>query len=160
MNRYRSVVTLAPSGAMNIHEYQAKRLLAQRGVAVPRGEAVADPAQARAVAERLAAAGAYRFAVKSQIHAGGRGQGTFTSGLQGGVGVCSSPGEVETRARAMLGQVLVTRQTGPAGRPVNRVLVDEALPLERELYVAVLLERAAERPWLLANSAGDRKSVV
>ena len=139
---------------MNIHEYQAKRLLAQRGVVVPRGEAVADASQARAVAEQLAAAGAARFVVKAQIHAGGRGKGTFTNGLPGGVRVCSTPAEVEARAGAMLGQVLVTRQTGPGGRPVNRVLVEAALPIERELYVAVLLDRAAGRPLLMASSAG------
>jgi len=139
---------------MNIHEYQAKRLLQERGVAVPTGEVVENVAQAQAAAERLAAAGAQRFVIKSQIHAGGRGQGVFASGLPGGVKVCSSPAEVATRAQAMLGQVLVTRQTGPEGRRVSKVLIEAALRIERELYVAVLLDRAAGRPLLMASTAG------
>ena len=100
---------------MNIHEYQAKQLLAQFGVAVPPGSVATQPEEARAIAEKLFNAGHQRVVVKSQIHAGGRGKGTFKSGLQGGVKVCPTAEEVFQRAQAMLGQILVTKQTGPRG---------------------------------------------
>src|SRR5215813_11294616 len=100
---------------MNLHEYQAKQLLARFGVAVPAGEVCDQPEQAREIAQRLFAEGEKLLAVKSQIHAGGRGKGTFKSGFQGGVKLCSSADDVFAKAKAMLGQVLVTRQTGPEG---------------------------------------------
>lgn len=139
---------------MNLHEHQAKELLARRGVAVPPGGPAFTPEEARGAAEKLFAAGHARVVVKSQIHAGGRGKGTFTSGLQGGVHVCASADEVFARARAMLGQTLVTRQTGPAGRVVRRLLIEAGARIERELYCAVLLDRAAGRPVVMASAAG------
>src|SRR5213594_3909260 len=97
---------------MNIHEYQAKQLLAQNGVAVPPGDVCDTPESARKIAEELFAQGAKLIAVKSQIHAGGRGKGAFKSGFQGGVKLCKSAEDVFEKAKAMLGNVLVTKQTG------------------------------------------------
>ncbi len=139
---------------MNIHEFQAKQLLAQYGVAVPPGGPVTTPEAARAEAESLFAAGHARVVVKSQIHAGGRGKGTFKSGLQGGVKVCASAEEVSQRAAAMLGQTLVTKQTGPAGRVVSKLLVEAGAKIVRELYCAVLLDRAAGRPLMMVSTEG------
>src|SRR5688572_20686523 len=101
---------------MNIHEYQAKQLLAQYGVAVPPGEVCDTPDTAKTLAEKLIANGAALIAVKSQIHAGGRGKGTFKSGFKGGVKLCKTADEVFASAKAMLGNVLVTKQAGPDGR--------------------------------------------
>src|SRR5438034_7391453 len=139
---------------MNIHEYQAKQLLAQMGVPVPPGNVATTPAEARSTAEKLFAAGHKRVVVKSQIHAGGRGKGTFNSGLHGGVKVCSSADEVFERAKAMLGQVLVTQQTGPEGRVVSKLLIEAASIIRREFYVAVLLDRAMSRPIVMASTEG------
>jgi succinyl-CoA synthetase beta subunit len=139
---------------MNIHEYQAKQLLAQYGVAVPPGNVVATPEDAKTVAEKLFADGHKRVVVKSQIHAGGRGKGTFKSGLQGGVKVCSSVAEVFDRAKAMLGQTLVTKQTGPEGRVVNKLLIEAASTIKKEFYLAVLLDRAVSRPIVMASTEG------
>ena len=139
---------------MNIHEYQAKQLLARFGVAVPAGEAVETPDAARGVAKRLFADGCARVVVKSQIHAGGRGKGTFATGLQGGVKVCANADEVLERAQAMLGQILITKQTGPEGRSVNKLLVEAGAEILRELYCAVLLDRAAGRPVMMVSTEG------
>src|SRR6266699_2828278 len=124
------------------------------GVPVPPGNVAATPAEARSTAEKLFAAGHKRVVVKSQIHAGGRGKGTFKSGLKGGVKVCSSADETFERAKAMLGQVLVTQQTGPEGRVVGKVLIEAASIIKKEFYVAVLLDRAASRPIVMASSEG------
>ena len=126
---------------MNIHEYQAKQLLGQYGVFVPQGEVCEKPEQAKAVAEKIFATGAKLVVIKSQIHAGGRGKGTFKSGFQGGVKLCQNAGDVFEKAKAMLGQVLVTKQTGPDGRLVSKVLVTAAYDIKKELYLAVLLDR-------------------
>jgi succinyl-CoA synthetase beta subunit len=139
---------------VNIHEYQAKQLFARMGVPVPPGNVAATPAEARSTAEQLFAAGHKRAVVKSQIHAGGRGKGTFKSGLQGGVTVCSSADEIFERAKAMLGQVLVTKQTGPEGRVVNKLLIEAASIIRKEFYVAVLLDRAVSRPIVMASTEG------
>jgi succinyl-CoA synthetase beta subunit len=139
---------------MNIHEYQAKQLLSREGVAIPEGGVASTPEEARAVAERLAAHGHKRFVLKSQIHAGGRGKGTFKNGVQGGVKVLSSLDEVSPRAQEMLGQVLVTRQTGADGRLVSRLLVEGAPEIKKELYVAVLLDRSISRPLVMASTEG------
>jgi succinyl-CoA synthetase beta subunit len=139
---------------MNIHEYQAKQLLAQFGVAVPPGEMCDTPEAARAVASKLLAGGAARIAVKSQIHAGGRGKGTFKSGLQGGVKLCASADEVFERAKAMLGQTLVTKQSGPDGRVVSKLLIEAASSIKKEFYLAVLLDRAVSRPIVMASTEG------
>jgi succinyl-CoA synthetase beta subunit len=139
---------------VNIHEYQAKQLLAQLGVPVPPGNVATTPAEARSTAEKLFAAGHKRVVVKSQIHAGGRGKGTFKSGLHGGVKICSSADEVFERAKAMLGQVLVTKQTGPEGRVVSKLLIEAASIIKKEFYVAVLLDRAVSRPIVMASTEG------
>jgi succinyl-CoA synthetase beta subunit len=139
---------------MNIHEYQAKQLLAQHGVAIPEGQVAASADEAKAIAESLAARGYKKFVVKSQIHAGGRGKGTFKSGYQGGVKVIGTVDEVYASAKAMIGQVLVTKQTGPDGRLVSKVLVDAAPNIKKEIYLAVLLDRATSRPLVMASTEG------
>ncbi len=139
---------------MNIHEYQAKQLFAQFGVPVPPGKVATTPEEARATAEELFRAGHRKVVVKSQIHAGGRGKGTFKSGLQGGVKVCPSVEEVFERDRAMIGQVLVTKQTGPEGRRVSKLLIEAASVIKREFYIAVLLDRAVSRPIVMASTEG------
>ena len=139
---------------MNIHEYQAKQLLAQNGVAVPLEIAAQDLAAVEAAAEKILAGGSARIVVKSQIHAGGRGKGTFKSGFQGGVKVATSVDEAVGFAEKMLGNVLVTKQTGPEGRQVNRLLVSEAAKIKKEFYLAVLLDRAAGRPLVMASTEG------
>src|SRR5947207_8116767 len=139
---------------MNIHEYQAKQLLAQFGVPVPSGNVATTPEEAKAAAEKLLTAGHERVVMKSQIHAGGRGKGTFKSGLHSGVKVCSSAGEVYERAKAMLGQTLVTKQTGPEGRVVGKLLIEAASSIRKEFYLAVLLDRAVSRPVVMASTEG------
>ena len=139
---------------MNIHEYQAKQLLAQNGVAVPLEIAAQDLAAVEAAAEKILAGGSARIVVKSQIHAGGRGKGTFKTGFQGGVKVASSVEEAVAFAEKMLGNMLVTKQTGPEGRQVNRLLVSEAAKIKKEFYLAVLLDRAAGRPLVMASTEG------
>ena len=128
---------------MKIHEYQAKALLAAAGVPIPRGEPAFTATEARAVAERLGG----RVVVKAQIHAGGRGKG-------GGVKVVSDAAEAARAAEAMLGMTLVTAQTGPGGRRVGRLLIEEGLDIERELYVGLVIDRALARPVLMASRAG------
>jgi succinyl-CoA synthetase beta subunit len=139
---------------MNIHEFQAKQLLAQYGVVVPAGEVCDSAGAAQQVAAKLLAQGCHRLAIKAQIHAGGRGKGTFQSGFQGGVKLCQTAGEIFDLAKAMLGQVLVTKQTGPEGRLVSKVLVAAAPVIKKELYCAVLLDRAASRPIVMASTEG------
>jgi succinyl-CoA synthetase beta subunit len=129
---------------MKIHEYQAKAILAQYGVPVPRGEVTFSPAEAPDIARRL---GTAVVVVKAQIHAGGRGKG-------GGVKLAKSPDEAEQLARAMLGMTLVTHQTGPEGRVVSRVLIEQGLDIKRELYLSMLLDRAAGKPVIMASAAG------
>jgi succinyl-CoA synthetase beta subunit len=139
---------------VNLHEFQAKLLLARHGVAVPAGEVCQSAEAARKVAENLFAAGQSRVVVKAQIHAGGRGKGAFKNGFRGGVKLCRDAAEVFAMAGAMLGQVLVTKQTGPDGRLVRQLLVAGAPDIQRELYCAVLLDRAAGRPVLMASTEG------
>jgi succinyl-CoA synthetase beta subunit len=139
---------------VNIHEYQAKELLAQRGVTVPPGEVCDTPEAAKAIAEKLFAKGEKVVVVKSQIHAGGRGKGTFKSGFQGGVKLCKSADDVFEKAKAMLGNVLVTKQTGPEGRLVKKLLVAGAPPIKKEFYLAVLLDRASSRPLMMVSTEG------
>jgi succinyl-CoA synthetase beta subunit len=139
---------------MNIHEYQAKQLLAQYGVAVPAGDVCDTPEAARKIAEKMFAQGEKLVVVKSQIHAGGRGKGTFKSGFQGGVKLCKSADDVFETAKAMIGQVLVTKQTGPDGRLVSRLLIAAAPAIKKELYLAVLLDRATSRPVMMVSTEG------
>ncbi len=139
---------------MNIHEYQAKQLLERFGVAMPRGKMVESAASARAEAKALLEKGAQQLVLKAQIHAGGRGKGTFTDGFKGGVKLTSSVDELESFAREMLDNTLVTKQTGPAGRLVRKLLVAEAPRIEREIYLAVLLDRNTSRPIVMASTEG------
>jgi succinyl-CoA synthetase beta subunit len=139
---------------MNIHEYQARQLLSQSGVALPPGDVCDSPGAAKAIADKLFAEGARVVVVKSQVHAGGRGKGTFKNGFKGGVKLCKTADEVFENARAMLGNVLVTRQTGPEGRLVSKVLVVLAPDIRKELYLAVLLDRALSRPLVMASTEG------
>ena len=139
---------------MNIHEYQAKQLLARGGVTVPFEIPAKSLAEVRPAAEKIAAAGSARVVVKSQIHAGGRGKGTFKSGFQGGVKVASSVDEAVAFAGQMLGQTLVTKQTGHEGRQVQTLLLAEGAKIKREFYLAVLLDRAASRPVIMASTEG------
>ncbi|MFN2541757.1 MAG: ADP-forming succinate--CoA ligase subunit beta [Chthoniobacterales bacterium] len=136
---------------MNIHEYQAKELLQKFGVATTRGKVVATATEADDVAREL---GDVDVVVKAQIHAGGRGKGTFTNGFKGGVHVVKSPAEAREVASKMLGQTLVTHQTGPAGRVVNKVLVAQSAEIEREIYFAILLDRATAAPLIVASTEG------
>jgi succinyl-CoA synthetase beta subunit len=129
---------------VKIHEYQAKSVLARFGVPVPRGEVAFTPAEAVDAAKRL---GGRIAVVKAQIHAGGRGKG-------GGVKIAKSPDEVEQFARQLIGMTLVTHQTGPEGRKVGRVLIEEGLEIERELYLSILIDRASAAPLIIASAAG------
>jgi succinyl-CoA synthetase beta subunit len=129
---------------MKIHEYQAKAILARHGVPVPRGEVAFNAAEARDIAGRL---GGSVVVVKAQIHAGGRGKG-------GGVKLARSPEEAERIARDMIGMTLVTHQTGPEGRVVSRVLVEEGLQMTHELYLSIVLDRASGKPVMMASAAG------
>ncbi len=129
---------------MNIHEYQAKEILRRFGVPVPRGLVASTPEEARRAATEL---GGATCVVKAQIHAGGRGKG-------GGVKVVKNAEEAAVKAREMLGKNLVTHQTGPAGREVRRVLVEEGLNIERELYLAMVLDRAQSRVNVICSSEG------
>ncbi|WP_029007880.1 ADP-forming succinate--CoA ligase subunit beta [Azospirillum halopraeferens] len=138
---------------MNIHEYQAKGLLKKYGVAVPRGGVAYTPQEAEAVARDL---GGPVWVVKSQIHAGGRGAGRFTDNPQGkgGVRVVKSVEEVGTNAGEMLGHVLVTKQTGPEGKEVKRIYVEEGADIRRELYLGMLVDRASGRVTIIASTEG------
>jgi succinyl-CoA synthetase beta subunit len=129
---------------MKIHEYQAKAILARFGVPVPRGDVASDPVEASKIAKRL---GGQIVVIKAQIHAGGRGKG-------GGVKLARSAEEAERIAADMLGMTLVTHQTGPGGRLVRRVLVEEGLQMTRELYLSLVLDRASGKPVMMASAAG------
>ena len=139
---------------MNIHEYQAKQLLAQNGVAVPLEIPARNLEEARAVADKIFSSGIARVVVKSQIHAGGRGKGIFTSGFQGGVKVAATVDEAVSLAGKMLGNVLITKQTGPDGRRVQTLLLASGAKIKKEFYLAVLLDRAVGRPLVMANTEG------
>jgi succinyl-CoA synthetase beta subunit len=128
---------------MKIHEFQAKKILGQYGVQIPRGDVADTPARAREIAEKIGP----RVVVKAQIHAGGRGKG-------GGIKVAQNPSDAENTAGQMIGMTLVTHQTGPEGKVVRKVLVEEALDIERELYLGIVIDRAREAPVVMASPAG------
>ena len=132
---------------MKIHEYQAKGILKKYGVAVPRGEMAESREEAERVAKSLFDSGAAGVVVKAQIHAGGRGKG-------GGVKIAKSVQEAGDLAAKMLGMTLITHQTGPEGRVVRRLLIEETLPIERELYLGILVDRAEGKPVFMASAAG------
>lgn len=129
---------------MNLHEYQAKSILQDYGIAVPRGMVVEDADQCAAAAGGL---GGGPWVVKAQVHAGGRGKA-------GGVRLCRSVDELLDAARDLLGRRLITYQNAPDGQPVNRLLIEETLPIARELYLSLTVDRAAERVGVVASGAG------
>jgi succinyl-CoA synthetase beta subunit len=128
---------------MKAHEYQAKQLMAEFGVPVPRGSVAKTPAEARKIAADLGG----KVVIKAQVHAGGRGKA-------GGIKVASSPDEAEQAAKKLLGTRLVTHQTGPQGVPVNTVLVEEAIDIKRELYLSIVIDGVAGLPVIMASEAG------
>ncbi len=128
---------------MKVHEYQAKALFAQFGIPVPKGRVAATPAAARAIAQELGG----RAVVKAQVYAGGRGKA-------GGVKLVASPQEAEQVTERLLGKPLVTHQTGPQGVIVRQVLVEEASAVQKELYLAIAIDRASQRPVMIASEAG------
>jgi len=138
---------------MNIHEYQAKQLLAKFGVAVPRGGVAYTPEEAEKVANEL---GGPVWVVKSQIHAGGRGAGRFKGNENGagGVRVVKSVADVKSNAAEMIGATLVTKQTGPAGKDVSRIYVEEGCDIKRELYLSLLVDRDSSRVTVMASTEG------
>src|SRR3954466_10238695 len=128
---------------MKIHEYQAKAILAQYNVPVPRGEVAFTVDEAEAAAKKLGGS----VVVKAQIHAGGRGKG-------GGVKVAKDAADAKRLASQILGMRLITHQTGPEGRIVERLLIEETLPIERELYLGIVLDRVQGKPVFMASAAG------
>jgi succinyl-CoA synthetase beta subunit len=136
---------------MNIHEYQAKALFEKFGVAVPKGAAAKSEAEFDTALAQLPEGATM---VKSQIHAGGRGKGTFTNGFKGGVKFCKSKADARAMAPNMLGNTLVTAQTGPAGRKVQTIYFTAASDIKKEYYLAILLDRATSRPVIIASTEG------
>ncbi|MBI4233036.1 MAG: acetate--CoA ligase family protein, partial [Chloroflexi bacterium] len=128
---------------MKVHEYQAKALMSQYGIPVPKGGVASTPDEARQIAQGLGAGAV----VKAQVHAGGRGKA-------GGIKLVSSPQEAEEAARSLLGKRLVTHQTGPQGVPVRKVLVEEAAAVDRELYLGIVIDGASKGPVVIASEAG------
>ena len=139
---------------MNLHEYQAKELMKRHGVRIPPGEPATNLDEAKAAIAKLFDTGNARVVVKSQIHAGGRGKGTFKDGFKGGVHLADSVEDATAKAEAMLGNVLVTKQTGEAGKQVSRLLITSAENIKSEFYVAVLLDRALGKPIVMASAEG------
>ena len=137
--------------SMNIHEYQAKELFDKFGVPSPQGQVAATAEEAETAARSL---GGHQIVVKAQVHAGGRGKGTFKNGFQGGVHLVKSPEKAGEFAGKMLGQTLVTKQTGEEGKLVNKVMIGEAVDIERELYLAILMDRDTCRPVIVASTEG------
>ena len=128
---------------MKAHEYQAKQLLAEYGVPVPRGSVAKTPAESKKIATDLGG----KVVVKAQVHAGGRGKA-------GGIKVCSTPDEAEQAAAKLLGSKLVTHQTGPQGVPINAVLVEEAINIQRELYLGIVIDGVVGMPVIMASESG------
>ncbi len=128
---------------MKIHEYQAKQILARYGVRIPRGEVADSKEEARQIAEKLGGP----VVVKAQIHAGGRGKG-------GGVKLAKTPDEAAEIAGRMLGMNLVTPQTGPEGRHVQKVLIEEGLDIRKELYLGIVIDRQVGKPVFMASASG------
>jgi len=128
---------------MKIHEYQAKQILSKFGVQIPQGEVAFTPADAKEIAQKIGS----RVVVKAQIHAGGRGKG-------GGGKIANTPQEAESLAQDMIGMTLITHQTGPEGKTVKRLLVEEALDIDKELYIGIVIDRAQEAPVVMASSEG------
>ncbi|MBC8228640.1 acetate--CoA ligase family protein, partial [bacterium] len=129
---------------MNIHEYQAKEILKAHGVDVPAGKMADTPEKAEQIAREL---GCEQFVVKAQIHAGGRGKG-------GGIRLANSPEEVKRHAEQMIGMQLVTHQTGPEGKLVKKILIEEAADIKKELYLGIVVDRRSSRPVIMGSEEG------
>jgi len=136
---------------MNIHEYQAKELFDRFGVPSPKGAAASS---AKEAGEAAAALGVKNLVVKAQVHAGGRGKGVFKNGFKGGVHLVDSAQKAEEVAGKMLGEVLVTKQTGDEGRLVRKVMVAESVDISRELYLAILVDRQTSKPVIIVSTEG------
>ena len=136
---------------MNIHEYQAKELLDLFGVANSPGGVASTSEEAEKIAASL---NTQDLVIKAQVHAGGRGKGTFKNGFKGGVHLCKTPAEIRDTAAKMLGQTLVTHQTGEEGRVVRKVLVAQSVEIQKELYFAILIDRAISAPIIVASTEG------
>jgi len=136
---------------MNIHEYQAKELLDLFGVANSPGGVASTPEEAEKIAASL---NTQDLVIKAQVHAGGRGKGTFKNGFKGGVHLCKTPAEIRDTAAKMLGETLVTHQTGEDGRVVRKVLVAKSVEIQKELYFAILIDRAISAPVIVASTEG------
>jgi succinyl-CoA synthetase beta subunit len=136
---------------MNIHEYQAKELLDLFGVANSPGGVASTPEEAEKIAASL---NTQDLVIKAQVHAGGRGKGTFKNGFKGGVHLCKTPAEIRDTASKMLGETLVTHQTGEDGRIVRKVLVAKSVEIQKELYFAILIDRAISAPVIVASTEG------
>jgi succinyl-CoA synthetase beta subunit len=136
---------------MNIHEYQAKELFDRFQVPSPKGKVASTPAEAEAAAREFVGS---KLVIKAQVHAGGRGKGHFKNGFQGGVHLIDSPEKANELAGKMLNQVLVTIQTGEAGRLVNKVIIAEAVDITHEYYLAILMDRETSRPVIVASTEG------
>ena len=136
---------------MNIHEYQAKELFEKYGVASPNGQVAGTAEEAKAAAQAI---GVDNLVIKAQVHAGGRGKGTFKNGFQGGVHILENADQAAEFAEKMIGQTLVTKQTGEEGKLVSKVMIAEAVDIERELYLAILMDRETCRPVIVASTEG------
>jgi len=135
---------------MNIHEYQAKELFEKFGVPSPKGRVAGTAEEAKAAAAEIGS----NIVVKAQVHAGGRGKGTFKNGFKGGVHLVQTPAEAADIASKMLGQVLVTHQTGEEGKLVGKVMVADAVEIEKEYYLAILMDRESRSPVIVASTEG------
>jgi len=128
---------------MKIHEYQAKQILSRFNVNIPKGEVTDSPAKAREIAEKIGP----RVVLKAQVHAGGRGKG-------GGIKLAQNPSEAEKLAHDMIDMTLITPQTGPEGKLVKKIMVEEALDIDKELYIGIVIDRAKEAPVIMVSSEG------
>ena len=135
---------------MNIHEYQAKELFDQFSVPSPKGRVAETAEQAQQIAEELSG----QVVIKAQIHAGGRGKGNFKNGFKGGVHLSESAEEIGVIAQQMLGEVLVTHQTGESGKVVNKVMVAQAVDISKEYYLAIVMDRESRSPVIVASTEG------
>ena len=135
---------------MNIHEYQAKELFEKFGVPTPKGKVADTAEQAKAAAAEIGS----NIVVKAQVHAGGRGKGTFKNGFKGGVHLVQTPDEAADIAGKMIGQVLVTHQTGEEGKLVSKVMVADGVEIEKEYYLAILMDRESKSPVIVASTEG------
>ena len=135
---------------MNIHEYQAKDLFEKFSVPSPKGRMAESPEEAKKIAEEING----QTVIKAQVHAGGRGKGTFKNGFEGGVHLSEDPDEIHTIAQKMLGETLVTHQTGEEGKLVSKVMVAKAVDISKEYYLAILMDRESQSPVIVASTEG------